>query len=138
MKRLCLGLVISILVATGPVYAVSLSGVGSPVNLSAVWEQIWLTASSRERVGPPSDLSDIEKAEWLIGVVVGQGELCGYYSKAAEVRSFMTRSPHFKKALSAMGRFDFATGCGQYVRLLEEILGEKNDWELYLKMTYPK
>ena len=137
MKRLCLGLVISILVATDPVYAVSRSGVGSPVNLSAAWEQKWLTGSSKESVEPPSDLSDIERQEWLIGIVVGQGELCGYYSQAAGVRSFMTRSPHFKKALSLMGRFDFATGCGKYESVLDRILGRKNDWEAYLKTTYP-
>ena len=66
----------------------------------------------------------------------GWGELCGYYSKAAKVSSFMAASPYFKKGISQSGRFDFATGCGSYEKALDNLIGRKKDWETYLAATY--
>ncbi len=136
MQRYCPYLVIMILLATGPVFAVAPNGVDTVLPWSPISNHLWLAGSSRETTGPVGNLSKMERLEWRIGAVVAGGELCGYYSKAAKVSSFMAASPYFKKGISQSGRFDFATGCGSYEKALDNLIGRKKDWETYLAATY--
>ncbi len=136
MQRYCSYLVIMILLATGPVYAVAPNGIDTALPWSPISSHLWLAGSSRETTGPVGNLSKMEQLEWRIGTVVAGGELCGYYSKAAKVSSFMAISPYFKKGIAQSGRFDFATGCGSYVRALDNLIGRKKEWETYLAATY--
>ncbi len=129
-------LVLLMLTFASPLYAISLNGAGSLMTLSDAWGQRRLIGSSTSSIGPPSGLSKSEKAEWTIGVIVASSEMCGYYSKAADVRAFMKPSPHFQKALSQMNRFHFAKGCGKYEGYLDEILDGKNYWEQQVKSAY--
>ena len=129
-------LVLVILTFASPLHAISLNGAGSLMTLSDAWGQRRLIGSSTSSIGPPSGLSKSEKAEWTIGVIVASSEMCGYYSKAADVRAFMKPSPHFQKALSQMNRFHFAKGCGKYEGYLDEILDGKNYWEQQVKSAY--
>ena len=124
-----------LLTFASPLHAVTLGGLGA---LIAPPDQKWLIGSQTSSIGPPSGLSDNEESEWRIGVIVASGEMCGYYAKAAEVRSFMKLSPHFQQALIQMNRFKFAKGCGSYGGYLDKILAQKNDWEKHIKTTYLK
>ena len=129
-------LVLFLLIYALPLHAVSLGGVGSFESLSGFWERNRLTGSQTDSLAPPSNLSEIEKAEWYIGMIVASGELCGYHGKASQVRSFMKDSPHFQNALSQMNRFRFAKGCGLYGGYLDDIIDEKSSWQARITKTY--
>ena len=115
MQRLLLGSLLSYLVAIGSAYAAS-----SPAP------------------APPNDLSKIQKTEWTIGVINGYARKCGSDDKAHEIATFMKKSPYFRRGQSGIMQFDRVRGCGEVPKYLDDILGEKDFWQEYINITYPK
>ncbi len=114
MQRLLIGSLLSCLVAIGSVYAAT----GSISS-------------------PPKCLSEIQKGEWQIGIIVGIGKMCGSYDKAREIATFMKKSPHYRGGQSAVMAFD-RVGCGDVPKYLDDVLGQKDFWQLYMNVTYPE
>ena len=115
MRWLFCGAVVAIVFAITPAHAVT-------VKLS----------------GPPADLTDIQKAEWEIGKLVGFAEICSYSSKASKIIRFMKKSPHFQSGYKETRKIDTVRGCPKITKYLDDILGEKENWEKYLNATYPE
>ena len=134
---LCCALLISLFVTTNLVGAVPLMSVNSPGDLSDAWKYKWLVGKMTTTVAPPDGLSKLQETEWAIGLIVALAELCGYYGKASKVEVFMKKSIYFRIGYKDGIYFDFATNCSRYSTRLETVLGEKEDWENYLGVTYP-
>ena len=138
VKCLCWALLISFFVATNLVGAAPLTRVSPPGDLSDTWKHKWLVGVMTSGVSPPEGLSKIQELEWRIGTIAASAELCGYYGKVSKVEAFMKRSIYFTRGYNdVMNFFDFAKNCSQYVTPLETVLGEKEEWEYYLGVTYP-
>ena len=89
---------------------------------------------------PPGGASEMQETEWAIGITAAMVEVCGYYSKAVEVRAFMKKSPYFRRGYSEISDYAdkiIADKCGGRLSTLKEILGQKEEWEDYLSATYP-
>jgi len=93
-------------------------------------------AIEKDTIATPDNLTDMQKNEWDIGKYSGWLRLCGYGSKASQISSFMKKSPYFRKAESKMTRFDGGVGCNSSNEILNQILGEKEEWDQYLDITY--
>ena len=81
----------------------------------------------------------MQELEWAIGINAAMVEVCGYYSKAVEVRAFMKKSPYFRRGYSEISDYAdkiIANKCGRRLSSLEEVLGRKEEWENYLGATY--
>lgn len=134
---LCCALLISLFVATNLVGAAPLTRVGPNGDLSDAWKHKWLAGTMTFSVSPPEDLTEMQRAEWSIGNIVGVAELCGDNGIARKVYDFMIASPYFKKGLMDMRGYDFARDCGSHTTPLQKLLGQKKEWAQYLRATYP-
>ena len=135
---LCCTLLISLFVSTNLTGAAPLTRVSPPGDLSDAWKHKWLAGVRTSSVSPPEGLSKIQDLEWKIGTIAASAELCGYYGKVSKVRAFMKKSIYFKTGYDdVMDFYDFAQNCSRYVKPLDTVLGEKEEWEYYLGVTYP-
>ena len=133
---LCCALLIPLSISTNGLRAAPLTRVNPPGDLSDARKHKWLAGATTFSVRPSDDLSQTQKKEWWIGYLVGVAGLCGNYGIANDVRMFMKKSPHFQKALLDMEGYDFAKSCGNHMTRLQKVLGQKEDWEYYLSVTY--
>jgi hypothetical protein len=91
---------------------------------------------SKETVDTPENLTDMQKTEFQIGTYAGWLRLCGYGSKASQISSIMKKSPFFRQGETKMSKYDMGTGCNSSNEGLNQILGQKEQWERYLDITY--
>ncbi len=135
---LCCTLLISLFVSTNLVVAAPLTRVSPPGDLSDAWKHKWLAGVQTSSVSPPEGLSEIQEMEWAIGTITASASLCGYYGKVAKVQTFMKKSIHFERGYNdVMDFYDSAQNCSRYATSLDTVLGEKEEWEYYLDVTYP-
>ena len=87
---------------------------------------------------PPPGTTKVQKAEYSIGIVVGVANVCGDTKKANEISMLMRKSPYFKKGYGDTLMYDQITGgCGKMNELMDTVIKDKLQWEMYLDATYP-
>ena len=123
--------------AAGLRFAVIDSRMAPQGNLSDGWTADWQLAANRPVPGPPKGLTEIQEAEYYIGFTAGAAAVCGDTRKAFEVRQIFSRSPHFKTGWSKTSSADGFKGCGKTGKFLDEVIENKDDWQMYLGITYP-
>ncbi len=90
-----------------PAILVSIFILAAPGQVSS---ELWKETPA----GPPTNLTDMQKAEWKIGNFAGWLRLCDYHSEASEISSFMNKSPFFRKGVSQLTKYDMSTSCGGF------------------------
>ena len=91
----------------------------------------------KQTVNAPDNLTEMQKMEWEIGAYSGWLRLCGYGSKSTQISSFMKKSPYFRKGETKMSKFDMGSRCTSSNEVLNQILGQKEQWNQYLNASYP-
>jgi hypothetical protein len=134
---LCCALLIPLSISTNVLRAAPLTRDGPLGDLSDPWNHKWPVVQFL--YGPPEGATEMQEAEWAIGFHTAIADFCGYRGKAAEVRVIMKKSPYFLKGYTVVA-FDSEMapkGCGPSLSILKQVLGQKEEWEYYLSVTYP-
>lgn len=135
---LCCALLIPLSISTNVVRAAPLTRDGPLGDLSGPWNHKWLAFTYTW--GPPEGATEMQKAEWAIGFYTAMAGICGNYGKVAEVRGIMKKSPYFMKGYFIINEIEdkiAVRNCGQHLSTLQEVLGRKEKWEIYLDAAYP-
>lgn len=106
-------------------------------NLSDGSTAEWQLAANRPIPGPPKGLTELQEAEYYIGIAAGAALACGDTRKALEVRQILVRSPHFRTGWRKTESADGFKGCGKLGKVLDDVIENKDDWQMYLGDKYP-